>query len=225
MAITNYSELKSSIADWLNRADLDQQVPDFISLAESTLNDVMRSSFMATSAVASITAGKATLPSDALELIYVQVASTEDEPLEQVTPQQLLMLRRNRTRAAAAPRFFAVIGRELLVTPTPAGAASLDLSYYRKIPALSDAAPTNWLLEQAPHIYLYTSLLHATPFLMDDTRYAVFQNAVAQNVMSAVRSSQTLSFDDAKTAGFSLRAPADFSAQVTQPTPMASTQG
>ena len=35
MAITNYSELKSAIADWLDRTDLTDQIPDFITLAEA----------------------------------------------------------------------------------------------------------------------------------------------------------------------------------------------
>jgi hypothetical protein len=209
MAITTYAELQTAIGDWLNRADLDQKIPDFIRLAESTLNDVFRSADMVSSATQAITSGRAALPSDALEIAYVQVASTEDEPLEQITPQQLTMLRRTRTRDAANPRFFAIIGRELVVTPSPSGSASLDIDYYQRIPSLTDSNTTNWLLEDAPHVYLYTSLLHATPFLMDDARYQVFNNTVSQQVMAAVKSQQTLSFDDVKSAGFSLSAPSD----------------
>lgn len=215
MAITTYAELQTALADWLNRADLDQQIPDFISLAESTLNDVLRSSYMVATATQPITSGRASLPADALEIIYVQVADAEDEPLEQVTPQQLLMLRRARTRNSGTPKFFAAVGRELLVTPSPSGATSVDIDYYQKIPALSVSNTTNWLLTQAPHIYLYTALLHATPFLMDDVRYQVFQSSVAQQVTNAVKSSQTLSFDDIKTAGFSLSSPSDRPTQNT----------
>jgi len=209
MAITTYAELQTAIGDWLNRADLDQKIPDFIRLAESTLNDVLRSADMVASNTAAITSGRATLPADALEVVYVQVASTEDEPLEQITPQQLTMLRRTRTRDAANPRFFAIIGRELVVTPSPSSSLSMDIDYYQRIPALTDSNTTNWLLTDAPHVYLYTSLLHATPFLMDDARYQVFNNTVSQQVMAAVKSQQTLSFDDVKSAGFSLSAPAD----------------
>ena len=209
MAITTYAELQTAIGDWLNRADLDQKIPDFIRLAESTLNDVLRSADMVASNTAAITSGRATLPADALEVVYVQVASTEDEPLEQITPQQLTMLRRTRTRDAANPRFFAIIGRELVVTPSPSGSLSMDIDYYQRIPALTSSNTTNWLLTDAPHVYLYTSLLHATPFLMDDARYQVFNNTVSQQVMAAVKSQQTLSFDDVKSAGFSLSAPAD----------------
>lgn len=212
MAITNYAELQTAIGDWLNRADLDQKIPDFIRLAESTLNDVLRSADMVTQATAiAITSGRATLPADALEIVYAQVAASEDEPLEQITPQQLTMLRRTRTRNTANPRFYAIVGRDIVVTPTPAS-GSLDLDYYQRLPVLSDSNTTNWLLTDSPHIYLYTSLLHATPFLMDDARYAVFNNTVSQQVMAAVRSQQTLALDDMKMAGFSLSAPTDVAA-------------
>jgi hypothetical protein len=46
--------------------------------------------------------------------------------------------------------------------------------YYGKIPALSAQQATNWLLTKAPDVYLYGSLLHAQPFLMDDQRMPVF---------------------------------------------------
>jgi len=215
MAITTYAGLKTAIADWLNRADLDQKIPEFIRLAESTLNDVLRSADMVTQSTGvTITSGSATLPADALEIVYAQVASSDDEPLEQITPQQLTMLRRTRTRDAANPRFFAIIGRDIVVTPTPAS-GSLDLDYYQRIPTLVDGADdgTNWLLDDAPHMYLYTSLLHATPFLMDDARYAVFNNTVSQQVMAAVKSNTTLSLDDMKAGGFSLSAPSDIASQ------------
>ena len=212
MAITTYAELQTAIGDWLNRADLDQKIPDFIRLAESTLNDVLRQADMVTQSTGiTITAGRATLPTDALEVVYAQVGSTEDEPLEQVSPQQLTMLRRTRTRDAANPRFFAIIGRQIVVTPTPSS-GTLDIDYYQRIPALTTSNTTNWLLDDAPHVYLYTSLLHATPFLMDDARYQVFQNTVSQQVMASVKSQQTLSLDDVKSAGFSLSTPSDLAA-------------
>ena len=42
MAITTYSELKTSIANWLNRDDLTTQIPDFISLAEENASLLVR---------------------------------------------------------------------------------------------------------------------------------------------------------------------------------------
>ena len=42
MAITTYSELKTSIADYLNRSDLTSIIPTFISLAEAQINRDVR---------------------------------------------------------------------------------------------------------------------------------------------------------------------------------------
>ena len=213
MQITTYDTLKTALSDWLNRADLDQKIPDFIGLAESTLNDVLRQADMIVQSTGiTITSGRAPLPTDALEIVYAQVGSSEDQPLEQISPQQLTMLRRTRTRDAGNPRFFAVIGRQIAVTPTPSS-GTIDIDYYQRIPALSTSNTTNWLLTDAPHVYLYTSLLHAVPFLMDDARYQVFNNIVSQQVMASVKSQQTLSLDDMKSAGFSLVAPTDLAAQ------------
>ena len=42
MAITTYAELKTAIANWLNREDLTSVIPDFISLAEADFNRKLR---------------------------------------------------------------------------------------------------------------------------------------------------------------------------------------
>lgn len=209
MAITSYSELKQAIADWLNRTDLEQRIPDFIALAEATLNKVMRSTKMVTSGTAAITSGVAAVPATALELLYVQVTGSPESPLEQVTLTQLMMLRRSRLRSQGTPRFFAVVGREMRVCPVPAGATSLSLDYYQTIPALSDSNTTNWLLEDSPDIYLYTALMHAAPFLQDDARAQLFSNMIVQQVAAAVQRDQKLSFDATKMPGFSLDSPSD----------------
>ena len=42
MAITNYTQLQSSIASWLLRDDLTAVIPDFITLAEAQFNREIR---------------------------------------------------------------------------------------------------------------------------------------------------------------------------------------
>ena len=42
MALTTFSGLKSSIADWLNRSDLTTQIADFIALTEADFNAKLR---------------------------------------------------------------------------------------------------------------------------------------------------------------------------------------
>jgi hypothetical protein len=211
MGIANYTDLKTSIADWLNRGDLEQQIPDFITLAEATLNKVVRHNRMVATGTVTVNASaqKATAPTDMLEPIFVQVQSDPDAPIEQISINQLIMLRRNRMRATGTPRFFALVGRELQVTPVPSGNTTLEITYYQMIPALTVGAPTNWLLTYDPDIYLYTSLMHAAPFLRDDARTVVMENLVSKQILSSVNQNRAATFESVRVPGFSLDAPSD----------------
>ena len=71
------------------------------------------------------------------------------------------------------PQRIAFAGDQALLDPTPDAAHPITLAYVARIPALSDANPTNWVLQQAPQMYLYASLLEAEPFLANDARGAV----------------------------------------------------
>lgn len=42
--------------------------------------------------------------------------------------------------------------------------------YYRQIPPLSAAAPTNWLIAKAPELYLYGVMAEAYRFQKDEAR-------------------------------------------------------
>jgi hypothetical protein len=205
MALSTYSDLQQTIADWLNRADLSQQIPDFIALAEGTLNTVIRSTYMVQTSVVSVTgaAQKVSVPTDMIEPIYIQVTGSASSPLEQVDPEQLIILRRARLRSSGVPRFFAVIGRNFEFAPVPLSTTSLDVTFYQKIPALASNS-TNWLLTNFPDLYLYASLLHASPFLMDDQRSILFGNSLAAQLQLAIKQNSKVMMDDGKTPGFSM---------------------
>lgn len=214
MALSTYAELKAAVADWLTRADLEQQIPDFIKLAEATLNKVVRSSRMTANAQVTVNANsrKVTAPADMLEPIYVQLAADEDYPLEQVSPEQLTVLRRSRMRATGMPRFYAVVGRAIEVAPTSASQITLDIAYYQAIPTLAGAGDANWLLTYDPDLYLYTTLLHAAPFLQDEARASLFGNLLAQQVAAAVQQNKTVSLDNRR-PGPTLNSPSDIAAR------------
>lgn len=207
MALANYTDLRQAIADWLNRTDLTDFIPDYIRLAEGTLNRVMRNTRMVASGSITTSVLNVDAPTDMLEPLLLAVTST-GIPLEQVSPEQLIMLRRSRCRTAGTPRFYCVIGRKIELAPTPSGSTSMTLQYYQAIPPLESNA-TNWLLTYNPDLYLYTALMHAAPFLKDDARAALFSNFLTQQVQAAVQQNTTASFDLAKTPGFSLDTPSD----------------
>jgi hypothetical protein len=63
MAFTSYSDLKTTIANYLARSDLTTQIPDFIALAEARLSRELRTRKMLVVARADTVAGTETLGS------------------------------------------------------------------------------------------------------------------------------------------------------------------
>jgi hypothetical protein len=58
----------------------------------------------------------------------------------------------------------------------------MEMLYWRKFPALTSVAPSNWMLLNAPDVYLYGSLLELEPFVQNDARIAVWGAGYAKAI-------------------------------------------
>ena len=174
MALVNYSDLKTSIADWLNRSDLTATIPDFITLAESGFNKEIRNRKMIKRATATIDSQYSAVPADWLQTVDFVIESNPVVTLEFITNEKLDKLRETYT-SSGTPKFYTIVGQELEVLPVPDSATLTgEITYYSKIPNLTDVNPTNWLMNSSPDIYLYGSLLQSAPYLVDDARIPVW---------------------------------------------------
>lgn len=174
MAITNYTELKSSLADWLNRSDLTTVIPDFITLAESQFNREIRNRKMIKRATATIDSQYSAVPSDWLQTVDFVIEANPVVTLDFITNEQLDKYRAKYT-TGGTPKFYTIVGQELEVLPVPDTATLTgEITYYSKIPALSGTNATNWLLNSSPDIYLYGTLMQSAPYLVDDARLPVW---------------------------------------------------
>jgi hypothetical protein len=169
MAITTYSELKTAVADWLNRSDLTAAIPNFIALAEAQMNRQIRHRKMVTRADATLDTPYFAVPSDWLENIRFQLNTNPVTPLVYQTPEQITETSQVYS-AANQPMFYTMVGQQFQVVPAPSGSFDSELLYYAKIPALSDTNTTNWLLTEAPDVYLYATLTQTAPYLKEDER-------------------------------------------------------
>jgi len=181
MSVTNYGELKSTIADFLNRSDLTSVIPTFIDFAEAEFNRNLRVRQMVLRAEAQIDARFSAVPADFIEAKDLVIVTTNPvQPLEFITQQEMAQNRNTIYTAASTPKYFSVVGGQFEFVPTPDQQYSLEMSYFAKIDALSDDADTNWLLTDYPDIYLYTSLMHSAPYLKDDERIGVWAQLAAK---------------------------------------------
>lgn len=185
--ITNYSTLKSTIADYLNRADLTSQIETFIQFAEADLNSRLRCREQIVRAEATSSAEFVQLPADWLEAINLHIIDGQ-QPLRYMTLDQADII--NSAEVYTAPHFYSLMNGAIEIIPPPAEDIDIEMIYYAKIPALSDQNTTNWLLTKAPDVYLYGALTHAAPFLMDDQRIPVFAQIYLTRTQALIDESQ-----------------------------------
>lgn len=173
MAITTYSELKAAVADFLNRDDLTSVIPNFIALAEATLNRRLRSPEMVTRASVTVDAEYENRPADWMETIRYQITTNPITVLEFVTPEEAI-IQKTKFSAAGVPLFFSTVGTQFQHVPAPDGSYTGELMYYARIAGLSDTNTSNWLLTANPDIYLYATLIQSAPYLKEDERIGVW---------------------------------------------------
>ncbi len=180
MAITNYTELKSSVSGWLNRDDLTTQIPDFIRLAESFISDELRHWRGEKRAETTLDGQFIGLPSDWVETIRIHTNAGGTGDMRYLSRAQMQSMRAANEDASGAPEFYTHNAGQLELYPTPDGNYSADLAYYADAGALSDSNTTNWVLTKYPDIYLYGTLLQAGMYLMDtemEQRWAALYRA------------------------------------------------
>jgi hypothetical protein len=179
--ITNYTTLVSTVADYLNRQDLSAQIPTFIQFAEADMNTRLRTREMIVRATTTNDDEYVRLPLDFLEGINLQIVGGQS-PLRYITLDEADIV--NARQGYNAPTFYSLMNGAIELVPPPATGVDVEIEmvYYGKITALSEANQTNWLLLKAPDVYLYGALVHAAPFLMDDQRISVFGSFYSQRV-------------------------------------------
>jgi hypothetical protein len=195
VSITTYDELKSAIADFLNRDDLTSVIPTFISLAEADMNRKVRHWRMEDRAVVVADARYIALPTNFIEAQRIMLTSPAVQRLEMIT-QGDLMDRRSVDDTAKRPAYYSIVDGTFELYPQPDQEYNLEIVYYERLDSLSASIATNWMLEYSPDAYLYGSLLHAAPYLGEDQRAQVWAS-LYKNAIDAIN----LEDDKAKASG------------------------
>ena len=183
MAISNYSELQTAVANWLDRDDLAARIPEFIALCEARFNRSLRIRAMETLDISVDTVGgtnTVALPTGYVQMRDISLITSPITQLQYLTPE--IMNRLNAGSFTGKPETYTIIANNILFGPTPDSAYDISMLYYKTFDALTDAAPTNWVITNAPDVYLYGTLLEAEPFLMNDQRVQLWATALTQSI-------------------------------------------
>ena len=168
MALSTYAELKTSIANWLNRSDLTSEIADdFIKLTEADFNAKLRIRQMEQIDTVTINAETVTVPTGFISVRSFYILSGNKYPLEYLTPSNLFETRGG--SRTGRPRAYTIEAdnetEQFRFGPSPDTSYTGYLSYYKAFNALSDSNTSNYILNSHPNIYLYGSLYHAANFL------------------------------------------------------------
>lgn len=171
MAINTYTDLKTSVADYLARSDLTSVIPTFIVLAEDRINRRLRTHDMQASASVTMSSGTGSLPTDFVEWSSARwEGSTRQQDLKYREPNSEEW--RVRYRPNGDPSMFSIVGNQLKIRPIANGNITLD--YYQKVTALTTNNETNWLIVRAPGVYLNYVLAEASLYLKDGERAVAY---------------------------------------------------
>lgn len=186
MAINSYGPLKNAVASWIERRDLDDRIPDFITLAERRIFRDLRVPANETKRTFTDYDGEVGLciPDDYLELKNL---TWDGCPLERISDQRYLKLackpdlrtNNGRVQPAGKPRFFARYACKFFIWPWPPedNEGILQLNYWQdQSGQLSEDTDTNPILTIAPAAYLFGSLVEAEGFIFNDPRISLWES-------------------------------------------------
>jgi hypothetical protein len=165
--ITDYSSLKNEMLSWYkDRTDLAGFADTVVDLTEAYFNLKLRVREMEATTDLTPTDNVCTLPSDYIEYKRVVELASIRRPMEYITEDAADRI--YPTRASGLACNFMIVGDDL--TALPLSSNDIELTYYQKIPALSDSNTTNWLLTKLPNLYLHTGMMYLAELAEDDAK-------------------------------------------------------
>jgi len=171
--VTNIGTLKKEIQSYLyDRSDLNDKIPNFISMAQKRIFRVLQCRENEAQKVSPLPGSGYPVPLDYTSLKYLLV---NDAPMTSITARNL----RSRVSAAPAvgmPTAFARIDGTFHFHPPADAFYPVELYYYADLSVdVNDDSATNAVLTTYPDIYLWGSLFMAAPFLNEDERMGTWK--------------------------------------------------
>lgn len=184
--LTNYVGLVTSVQRWLNRTDLQDDVPDFIRLAEARFRDVLIMPDQEV-AVTLTPAASVPLPVDFDSIRSLGIPGYA--AMDQVSPANFTALPINPdgTPMTGQPTKVMIAAGVMQFWPVPDKAYAANMVYRANLPALGPSVDSNWLLARRPDIYLYGTILQAEAFGWNDERVPLIKAALDEALSEAMQ--------------------------------------
>lgn len=159
------SGLKTSISSRLDRTFDDDDLNDFIYLAEREMERRLTVPYREVETTFSVTGATYPLPADFKAVRRLRAGGVT---LEQVTPASV-------ADDVGNPTAYAIVAGNLQFSPVPGSAVSCAMVYEAQITPLTEGTPSNWLLNRHPDAYFYGALVQASDWIADPARISRYR--------------------------------------------------
>lgn len=171
--ITDNASLITAIAAWLKRDDIPVSAPYLIQMYEAQMNRELVLMEPPHLSLEQTQTGTLTTNSLALPVGYTATKrlrllnSGDYHILTYKAPSQTAIY-----QCTDVPRYYTTIAGNLEIAAPPDGSYNYEWIYDANLPSIT--LGSNWIIANAPDLYLYGSLLHSAPFLKNDARIATW---------------------------------------------------
>lgn len=189
MSLANYTDLVSSVADWLADSNVNSIIPDWIQLCEADFAQKLRVQAMETTDETFTVSSRLTpFPDNFLEWRSIRHASSPYEKLDLVGADWAD--EHYNWIATGRPKKYLNQGGQIRMVPTPDTSYDLIVDYYASFEPLTVSNPTNWILQNYPGIYLFGTLAQSAGYLGSDERVGTWQQRYDLQINGLIKSDQ-----------------------------------
>lgn len=192
MAVNTFAGIKTAVADHLERTDLTTVIAnDFFPMMQAKMyyghgtdipplriRGMVNSGTITPDSGGTITITSA-LNSGWLENIELTPTATGDISMNYVEPWQFRKQADYLDSTAGPQLIYTIEGTKIHLAP--AAVTTITIVWYQKFTALTADGDTDWIILNAPHVYMDGLLMEACAYLQDD-RYAQFRASFAAGI-------------------------------------------
>ena len=161
MSITNFGELKSEVASWLNKSNLSSKLDGFVQISESYIRRDLEVRAQELTATGTLTGTDLAFPS---RFSSVRRLVVDDRQCRYITPEEYTHL--DLAGADLPTRLYTIIGENIVILGGTSGDA-YTLVYTEWFESLAGDTDTNWVLTNSPDVYLWASCMAGSIYLKD----------------------------------------------------------
>ncbi len=162
-----YGELKTLIAGYMHRSDLNGVIGDFVEQARTRINRDCRLGEMIVRTTITPTENPFDAPSDFLESRELSYYRNGARVPLRLSPRWQINLYDTVNVGQSNPQFFSVDGKKIETKP---GGVDIEftLLYYGELAGFTQDSDTNDVLKTFPSLYLYGALIEAFSWTQDN---------------------------------------------------------